>query len=73
MKYKIKEYTFDDGRVWYKAFYKRFIFWHPITWCWALMNWTAWNDTYEDAKKLIDKYRREHTRIRYHSTNEVKL
>ena len=41
MKYKIKEYTFDDGRVWYKAFYKRFIFWHPITWCWAHMSWTA--------------------------------
>lgn len=37
------------------------------------MSWTEWNDTYEDAQKLIDKHRREHTRIRYHLTNKIKL
>lgn len=69
MKYKIKEYKFDDGRVWYKAFYRWLIFWHPITYCWAHMSWTAWCDTKEDAQRLIDRHISDHTRDHYKVSN----
>jgi hypothetical protein len=69
MKYKIKEYRFDDGRVWYKAFYKWLIFWHPITYMWAHMSWTAWCQTKEDAQNLIDRNISDHTRVHYKVSN----
>lgn len=64
-KYKIKEYKFDDGRIWYKAFRRVFIFWHPLTYCWAIMNWTSWCQSMAEAEDLIKSDIREHTKSRY--------
>lgn len=74
-KYKIKEYSFYDHthRVWYKAFYKRFLFWHSIKWCWAHMNWTDWCQTKKDAEQLIKSHISDHTKSKYKVTNEYAL
>lgn len=70
-KYKIKEYKFDDGRIWYKAFYKRLIFWRPLAYSWAIMNWTSWCLTIEKAKNLIEKDIEDHKKNKYR-VSEIK-
>ena len=70
-KYKIKKYEFDDGRILYKSFYKRFIFWTPLDYSWAIMSWTSWCLTIEKAKDLIEKDIEDHKKDRYR-VSEIK-